>query len=182
MRHVFLLSLLSLTACVQQNGQVFPYTPATSPVNMPINNRLDGNEEQAILSYHNQARASVNVPPLHWSDDLALHAAHWAETLAIQGCQLQHSHDSSYGENLFMTSNKDTHQAVVEAARVWENERHYYSGQALSKANWSNAGHYTQMVWRDTALLGCAKAVCTNGVVVVCNYDPAGNLLGQKPY
>lgn len=182
MRRVFLLSLLGLTACMQQNGRSFPYTPATSPVNMPSHNRLDGNEEQAILSHHNQVRASVRIPPLHWSDDLALHAAHWAETLATQGCKLQHSHDSSYGENLFITSNQDTHQAVVEAARAWENEKHYYNGQILTKANWSKARHYTQMVWRNTSLLGCAKAICAKGVVVVCNYDPAGNRLGEKPY
>lgn len=180
MWRVLLLSVLGLMACVQNQG--FVATPATSPVAMPLHNSLDGNEEQAILSYHNQVRSSVGVAPLHWANDLALHAAHWAEVLESKSCQLEHSHDSSYGENLFMTSNKDTHQAVVEAARAWEGEKSSYSGQALNQSNWSDAGHYTQMVWSSTTELGCAKALCSNGVLVVCNYHPAGNRLGEKPY
>ncbi|MFI3217899.1 MAG: CAP domain-containing protein, partial [Methylococcales bacterium] len=73
-------------------------------------------------------------------------------------------------------------EAVIEAAKAWESEKINYSGEALNKANWSQAGHYTQMVWRDTLQLGCAKVACNSGVVVVCNYDPAGNFIGKKPY
>ncbi|BBN13809.1 hypothetical protein MPTK1_6g06560 [Marchantia polymorpha subsp. ruderalis] len=45
------------------------------------------------------------------------------------------------------------------------------------------ASHYTQVVWRDTAALGCGSATCPSGALfVVCSYDPPGNVVGQLPY
>lgn len=52
-------------------------------------------------------------------------------------------------------------------------------------------GHYTQMVWADTHKLGCAVHVCAqmDGLdwpepanFLVCNYFPAGNYEGVRPY
>ena len=181
---LFLTVLLSVS-CAQQseNTRVVSKTPAV--VVMPVGiNGLDGDEEQSVLSYHNQVRASVKVPPLSWSNELAQYAAKRAATLASQGCTLQHSKDLSYGENLFMhsSSQDDKHQAVIDAASSWESEKVNYSGETLHKANWSQAGHYTQMVWRNTSQLGCAKVACSDQLIVVCNYNPAGNKLGKKPY
>ena len=52
----------------------------------------------------------------------------------------------------------------------------------LTEANWAPAGHYTQMVWRETTRLGCGQAICNGTLIVACNYSPAGNVLGRKPY
>ncbi|CAK9327998.1 unnamed protein product [Citrullus colocynthis] len=47
----------------------------------------------------------------------------------------------------------------------------------------SVCGHYTQVVWKDSIRIGCAKANCrTGGAFIVCNYDPHGNIIGQRPY
>ena len=52
-------------------------------------------------------------------------------------------------------------------------------------------GHYTQMVWRTTRRLGAAKLTfqladdrghVRSYLAVVCNYDPAGNVDGKKPF
>lgn len=54
----------------------------------------------------------------------------------------------------------------------------------------SAAGHFTQVVWKSTTLLGCAVATCSSGLrgqgfswakgtLVVCRYSPAGNVIGQ---
>jgi pathogenesis-related protein 1 len=52
-------------------------------------------------------------------------------------------------------------------------------------------GHYTAIVWKATTHLGAAKLTFTlsddrgairNYVAVVCNYDPAGNIEGEKPF
>jgi pathogenesis-related protein 1 len=170
------LTLLFSAGCANQQQ-----TQATDPP-VPSTNGLDGNEEQAILSYHNEVRSSVNVPPLSWSKELSKQAATWGATLATKGCKLQHNQDSKYGENLFMTSPDRDHDAVIDAAESWESEKENYSGQPLTKANVSAVGHYTQMVWSITSAVGCAKVACNNKLIVVCNYSPRGNQLGAKPY
>ncbi len=43
-------------------------------------------------------------------------------------------------------------------------------------------GHYTQLVWRGTRDVGCAKVFCSGYMIVVCNYNPPGNVLGLRPY
>lgn len=180
--HVLLgLILLLSTACAEQEKPVLR-KPQTAPVAIVGSNGLDGNEEQAVLSYHNEVRASVNVPPLAWSKELAQHATNWSANLAAHGCAMEHSQDSNYGENLYMGASSEGHDAVVLAAKAWESEKINYSGEPLKKAYLSQAGHYTQMVWRTTTQLGCAKVSCGDNLIVVCNYAPAGNIMGKKPY
>jgi len=50
-------------------------------------------------------------------------------------------------------------------------------------------GHYTQVVWAKTRHVGCAIQDCSpltgafsQGTYLVCNYGPAGNYVGQKPF
>jgi pathogenesis-related protein 1 len=176
---VFLVLLLS-AGCAEQPTVRVPVKTTTPVAPVVGSNGLDGNEEQAVLSYHNQVRASVGVAPLNWSEKLSQHAANWTTKLAAQGCAIGHSQDSNYGENIFISSSN--HDAVVEAAKAWESEKINYSGEPLNKSLWSQVGHYTQMVWRDTSELGCAKVACANDLIVVCNYNPAGNFMGKKPY
>lgn len=42
------------------------------------------------------------------------------------------------------------------------------------------AGHFTQMVWKSSHELGVGVAKTKKGkVLVVCNYNPRGNVVGQ---
>ena len=42
------------------------------------------------------------------------------------------------------------------------------------------SGHFTQVVWKDSKHLGVGKARSSNGkIIVVANYDPPGNFIGQ---
>ena len=43
-------------------------------------------------------------------------------------------------------------------------------------------GHYTQIVWKNTKKVGCAMIECNGTSTWVCQYDPPGNWVGQKPY
>jgi pathogenesis-related protein 1 len=42
------------------------------------------------------------------------------------------------------------------------------------------------VVWRGSNEIGCGVSSCplfgTTGLLWVCNYDPPGNIIGQRPY
>jgi len=54
--------------------------------------------------------------------------------------------------------------SLAVAAKSWETEKKDYRGGVLTESNWHPAGHYTQMVWRDTTALGCGEALCASAV------------------
>jgi hypothetical protein len=72
-------------------------------------------------------------------------------------------------------------EQVVDA---WGSEKLDYDYANNSCTPGKMCGHYTQMVWRTTTTVGCAMAVCEDNQtqVWVCQYQPAGNIVGSKPY
>jgi pathogenesis-related protein 1 len=134
-----------------------------------------------VVRLHNAARADVGVEPLTWAPKLGAFAQEWANALAGKG-DLDHRANDAYGENLGINQ---TPQAAVES---WLGEKAgYQRGTVVTADNTDAVGHYTQMVWKATTTVGCGKAVMKRGayegfVVLVCNYSPAGNVTGQKPF
>lgn len=142
--------------------------------------RMSAQDIRAITAYHNKVRADVGVGPLQWSPGLANYAQEWADHLAGSTCTMKHRTDGLYGENLFQgTVGAYT---APDGAKLWEGEKKDYPGGILTRANSQSVGHYTQMVWRSTRMLGCGEAQCGTMLIVACNYDPPGNVLGRKPY
>ena len=159
-------------------------------------------DKTCMLEGHNILRADVGVQELHWSDALARQAATWAEELKKSGCGMKHSHAARVGENLYWasplkTGNRSkgkstwrwslTQQPIKEETVItaWATEQPWYSAatNTCDAPPGKTCGHYTQMIWTDTREIGCAKAVCNdNSQVWVCNYAPAGNVIGQRPY
>jgi pathogenesis-related protein 1 len=135
---------------------------------------------RAITAHHKKVRGDVGVGPLQWSDDLARYAQQWADELAVSHCSMAHRKQHTFGENLFQGTLG--HYTAIDAAKAWETERKDYAGGILTEANWRPAGHYTQMVWRDTNALGCGQSTCSQYLIVVCNYAPPGNYIGRRPY
>lgn len=184
-RHHFLvLCFLSASGCAAPPAKAPPPAPGraaeTSAKPALPAAAMSPQDIHAITAQHNRARADVGVGPLQWSPDIAAYAQQWAEQLAISGCRMKHRSPNAYGENLFQgTFGAFT---AVDAAKAWETEKKDYRGGVLTEANWGPAGHYTQMVWRQTTQLGCGQAICNNTLIVACNYNPAGNVLGRKPY
>ncbi|CAI0409278.1 unnamed protein product [Linum tenue] len=131
------------------------------------------------LEPHNRERSKLGIPPLKWSKKLADFAASWAHTR--QGdCELIHS-GTNYGENLFWGSGQQWSHG--DAVAAWAAERCYYDHAANSCRKGQDCLHYTQMVWRQSSRVGCARVVCKSGDTFVgCNYDPPGNVVGEKPF
>ncbi len=150
-----------------------------------------------LVAAHNRWRAQVNVPPLSWSEPLQQQAQDWANHLKTNNqCKMRHSaSNGKTGENLYWgspitqtSSNRPPQLSLqtVSAARVvdaWGSEVTDYDYQNNRCASGKICGHYTQMVWRSSREVGCAKAICDDlSQVWVCNYAPAGNWRGERPY
>lgn len=131
---------------------------------------------QEIVAAHNSVRADHGVPPLRWSDEVAEYAQKWANALIANG-EFKHS-SPRYGENLFEISGGST--TAYDVVSAWAAERKNYNYRKNTCSG--TCGHYTQVVWRDTHLLGCGMARDRRREVWVCDYEPHGNIVGERPY
>ena len=139
---------------------------------------MNSTDARAILDAHNQARAQVGVKPLVWSTELAAIASIYAKKLASSG-RFEHSGRRGYGENLFMGTAGA--YGPVDGVRAWVDESRDYDYSA-NHGHGKTVGHYTQVVWSGTTAVGCGQAVGHGSMWMVCNYYPAGNIVGQRPY
>ncbi|KAK3113788.1 hypothetical protein LTR53_008566 [Teratosphaeriaceae sp. CCFEE 6253] len=127
----------------------------------------------AVLNSTNYYRAQHQAKALAWDDDLASYAQDYAKK-----CIWQHS-DGPYGENL-----AEGFPSPVFAIDGWAGEETKYN---YRRAKFSEStGHSTQLVWKNTTAVGCGAAHCsttgTKGVkgwILVCEYNPQGNVIGQ---
>ncbi|HEX5227519.1 MAG TPA: CAP domain-containing protein [Bryobacteraceae bacterium] len=130
-----------------------------------------------ILAAHNAVRERLDLTPLRWSDHLTAYAQEWANQLLHEG-QFHHRSHPKYGENLFeIDGPRATPANVVD---IWAAEERDYSYRTNTCRGM--CGHYTQLIWSTTREVGCAVARDANREVWVCNYDPPGNWLGERPY
>jgi uncharacterized protein YkwD len=147
--------------------------------------RISHADAQAALDFHNKARKDVGTNPLTWSAEVAAYAQAWADSLASRNCAFEHRANATriknYGENIFWGSSSS--YTAVDASESWYSEIEKYVHGPLSSQNWSVAGHYTQMVWATSTMVGIGSATCAGGeVLVVANYNPPGNYMGEKAY
>lgn len=135
----------------------------------------------SFIAIQNQARAQVGVPPLQWNDKLAAYAQWWAnENAALGDCGLHHL-GGPYGENIFWGSGKNW--SPFDAVSDWANEKRWYNYRSNSCDYYDACGHYTQIVWKSSRFVGCARVTCRDGkIFMTCNYYPPGNYIGQRPY
>jgi pathogenesis-related protein 1 len=165
-----------------------------------------------ITAAHNAVRAMVStqpaLPPLTWSPTIAEYAQQWATQLASDPSTCAapvHRSESvlkplNYGENLAAFSGRGqvgNVSTAQQAVNGWASEVAcwtYGTIMGSEKCDMTcttnlfsdGCGHYTQIVWRKSLELGCGVATCQNGQdtedIWICNYSPAGNIVGQAPY
>ena len=164
--------------------------PAVVPV-------ASGGRFTGAAQAHNRIRNQHNLAPMKWSASLASYAQEWASQLAsANNCQMKHRPNSGafkqrYGENLYWASpttwsdgRKEVQPVTVhDVVNAWASEVKDYNYANNSCKPGKQCGHYTQIVWKSSTEVGCGYAQCSDkGQLWVCNYSPAGNYVGQKPY
>ncbi|XP_045698563.1 peptidase inhibitor 16 isoform X1 [Phyllostomus hastatus] len=150
---------------------------------------LDDEERLEMVKLHNLYRAQVspsaaNMLQMRWDEELAAFAKAYA-----QQCVWGHNKERGRrGENLFAIT--DEGMDVPRAVEEWYLEQEHYNFSAAHCDPGQMCGHYTQVVWAKTEKIGCGSHFCeklqgveeTNIHLLVCNYEPPGNVKGQRPY
>ncbi len=176
-------------AALSSGCELLPPDPFATPDARPVRTTDAGPLDDEALAAHDLVRARaipVPVPALEsmvWDDAAAALADDWART-----CRWAHSGTPGYGENLFATTQTDT--KIGEVVARWASEAADYSYATNRCAPGKMCGHYTQLVWRQSTGVGCASAICDTGSPFgsgrwlnwVCEYVPAGNVIGFRPY
>nr|ALB06109.1 cysteine-rich seceretory protein [Gloydius intermedius] len=147
--------------------------------------------QNEIVDLHNSLRRSVNptasnMLKMEWSFNAAQNAKRWADrcTFAYSPQNLRTVGKLKCGENLFMSSHPFPWTRVIQ---FWYDEnKNFKYGVGANPPN-AIIGHYTQVVWYKSYLVGCAAARCPSSsynYLYVCHYCPAGNIIGKiaTPY
>lgn len=167
-------------------------------INKPI---IEPTKLLGIIKAHNNVRGEKGLKSVKWSPELATYAQQWANYLAFKNnCRMQHrprsgKYRQKYGENLYWASpsmiwgsnsqSGNTVQKITptDVVSSWASEEKDYNYATNSCRPGKQCGHYTQIVWENSTEVGCGMAVCADkGQLWVCNYNPPGNWVGEKPY
>ena len=139
--------------------------------------------ERRLLAIHNRERASTGARPLVWDSGLAAAAAAYGPALERLG-KLAHAPPEArpgQGENLWMGT-RDAYE-LEEMAGGWVAEKRLFRAGVFpavsTSGNWSDVGHYTQMIWKGTTRIGCAVHKSRLWDFLICRYSPPGNVVGQ---
>ncbi len=204
---------------VNQTGEHVQHTVDKYKGNKPHviedreNSPIPNDDIREMIDLHNQAREEVGIDKsreLFWSDKIVQDAQKYADILAQSGT-LEHDpknhkaqneggyENGPYGENLYAYWSSNNHiPSYVDAAKSWIDEKEDYHYSKIDRAGsdcntGKKCGHYTQIVWRDTTRIGCARSryketqisddgLEMTGYVIVCKYKIPGNIIGEYPY
>lgn len=144
-----------------------------------LSNGTEGNFEEDFLVAHNEYRKRHGVPPLKLDKKLCKYASEWAKNLADRNA-LEHRKNCPHGENIYCLSSNDPNFTITGHTPVdtWYEEIKFHPfGKEPSNLK---SGHFTQVIWKSSELLGVGVAKNRHGrIYVVANYSPAGNFVGD---
>ena len=174
-------------------GTIVVLATALTAMLSPTGSALAADSSSEFVAAHNAVRqrvaqaesqrlgGTVSIPDLTWDANLAATAQDWANQQAArlqQGLIPLHRPNNPYGENMHWgTAGAFTPSYIVER---WASEQANYNYDANTCS--SVCGHYTQIVWAATLRIGCGMATGGGQDIRVCNYDPPGNYIGERPY
>lgn len=168
---LFVILLLIVVSCGDDDDD------DNNDQNLNQDDPIEASAEQIIVDKHNEFRSAVGVADIEWSDELAQSAQDWADQLAVN-CDFEHS-DSGFGENIWLgTTGFFTPNDVVNS---WGEEIDFYD-EDNNSCEGGECLHYTQIVWSGSTQVGCGTVTCDGFDIWVCQYNPAGNIIGQRPF
>ena len=131
-----------------------------------------------IILKQNIIRGNLEIPVLEKSDMLENIAKEETKML----CQNPYNYRvrEDYGVNIYRGTKFPEADEVIN---LWIREQRHYRGNEITEQGILNFGHYTQIIWRQTTVIGCSMSQTKGGMyIIVCLYSPKGNIIGQKPH
>ncbi|MEV6104947.1 CAP domain-containing protein [Streptomyces sp. NPDC051940] len=182
------LAVRAATAALATAAALFAAPPVQADVaRPPLPDATDEAFNEACLTAHNAYRARHGALPLVLDDAAVAHARRRAaDASTVEGPGAVPGSRAGYGENRYWSASyEDEAAACAAAVDLW------YDG--VAHYDWANpgftrgAGTFTQLVWKSSRKLGCARAAGRapgaewHETYVVCAYSPAGNITGRFP-
>ncbi|XP_067205084.1 Golgi-associated plant pathogenesis-related protein 1-like isoform X2 [Linepithema humile] len=135
-----------------------------------------------ILKVHNEYRAIHGSPLLRIDEKLNERAQQLAKSLSKKREEEVFEEAIPYGENIYVSFARDLNWKMQpeEPVQYWYEESRYYNYDAPRPRNVKHVRNFTQLVWKDSKLMGSAIVTDSSGkVYLVCSYDPAANIDGN---
>ncbi|KAL9983951.1 hypothetical protein ACROYT_G006200 [Oculina patagonica] len=129
-------------------------------------------KDQCIY-WHNYFRTLHQVPNVTWSMSLQKEAEDWVKYLADNN---KFHHSSKNPGNLYLSVYRPREYCSDAIWWFhWEEKYYNYSNPKYYKA----AGHFTQVLWKNSKQIGAAWAIRKDGrLVISIKYNPGGNYIG----
>jgi len=129
---------------------------------------------------------------MYWSDAIHEKAQQWANYCKFQYStkEFRRQPDFPVGENVYESSATGNFQPMnwAKAVTAWYNEIVGMGGKSIDTLTEEGpeTGHFTQVVWANSYLIGCGFAQHQTGGLYqnlyVCQYGPVGNVVGYPIY
>ncbi|KAJ9593713.1 hypothetical protein L9F63_014761 [Diploptera punctata] len=179
--------------------------------NLKYSGVTKASDKQAVVDEHNRLRRIVakgqetrgspgpqpgaqNMKKMQWSDEIATVAQRWANQCSF-GHDSCRNLDYYVGQNVYISYSRgiaetDTQDWKTVTQALYKSVssfiQHETTYPSSSKYN-SGTGHYTQIVWANTHLIGCGFSAWTSNdgwfnKYYVCNYGPGGNIISTSMY
>jgi len=158
----------------QGSGSQSSGTPQTTGGGSTTGSPVPGGTAQTWLNEHNRRRNAAGIPSLGWSTKLAQSAQNWANNMADNN-NMVHSRTQNVGENIAMGQT-----SISQVMTDWaDNEQRNYN-PSTHQCN-GMCGHFTQVMWKTTTLVGCAMAEASDSTpYYCCQYIRPGNCNGYN--
>ncbi|MED6138222.1 hypothetical protein PIB30_072209 [Stylosanthes scabra] len=143
---------------------------------------LSQNRPEDYLAAHNAARKNVGVLSLKWNPDLKEQAQHFLNKHKVDCMKEVPLAHVSIGGTIALKKGSKSFTGF-DAAKTWVVQGKHYNHISNSCVGGECRG-YTQVVWKTTTHVGCARVTCDNdaGTIVCCDYEPPGNISALRPY